>query len=171
MLSLDSQEWCTLQDAYGYAHAIPALLTQLESYPVYESWQSEPYFSLTNALCHQGDVFSASYAAVPHFVRLLSKNPLNAHWALYSFPACIEQCRLNGNAPEIPEFLSESYFSSLAEIPRIVAAAAEGPWDELRCRVLLATVAVVKGHPQLSEAIDMLDPKTLDGLFKQWRLE
>jgi len=165
MLHLDSPRWNTLQHAYGGASDIPGLLRQLEAYPAYEDWRSEPYFSLSSALCHQGDIYSASYAAVPHFIRLLDSNP-GASWALYSIPGAIEQCRLKGNAPEIPIDLREVYFSSLAEMPRIVAKAAAAPWDELRCRVLLATVAVVKGHLALSEAIDMLDPSMLEGLFE-----
>lgn len=170
MLPLDSPLWNSLEHAYGYASDIPALLAQLENYPPYDNWQSEPYYSLTNALCHQGDIYSASYAAVPHFVRLLSLNP-KASWALYSFPAVIEQCRLKGKAPEIPEYLSKSYFSSLNRIPGIVAAAAEAPWDELRCRALLSTIAAVKGHQLLSEAIDMLYPKELERLTNHWNSE
>ena len=167
MLPLDHPQWGSLRHAYGPAGDIPAMLRSLEDYPPYLDWKSEPYFSLTNALCHQGDIFNASYAAVPHFVRVLSTDPLKASWALYSIVGAIEQCRLKGRGPQIPAELSDSYFSALSELPQIIAAAAKAPWDEVRCRALVATIAVAKGHLALSEAIDLLDPKTVEGFLRE----
>jgi|SRR5688572_17897905 hypothetical protein len=167
MLPLESPLWSTLTHAYGKADDIPDLIRQLEGLPEFVDFKSEPYYSLSSALCHQGDVYTASYAAVPHFVRILAENPANAPWALYSLPGAIEQCRLAGRAPDIPAPLSESYFSALAQIPGIAAVAAQAPWDELRCRVILATIAVAKGQPGLSEAIDMLTPAAIKRLLDE----
>lgn len=167
MLSLDHPQWRNLRHAYGSAGDIPAMLKALENYPPYLDWKSEPYFSLNSALCHQGDIYDASFAAVPHFVRILSRDPINAPWALFSIPGAIEQCRLKGSALQIPAELSDSYFSALSELPQIIATAAKAPWDELRCRTLIATIAVVKGQLALSEAIDLLDPKAVDAFLRE----
>jgi hypothetical protein len=70
-LPLDSPRWSELDHAYGKAAGIPALLRHLESFPP-SSPDDEPWFSLWSALAHQGDVYPASFAAVPHVVRALA---------------------------------------------------------------------------------------------------
>lgn len=62
MLSLDSPRWGELEHAYGSAVDVPALLGALRDFPKSEG-QREPWFSIWSALAHQGDVYSASFAA------------------------------------------------------------------------------------------------------------
>jgi hypothetical protein len=61
-------DWSALDHAYGAADDIPALLRQARAAPAPRDYRDEPWFSLWSALCHQGDVFTASYAAVPELV-------------------------------------------------------------------------------------------------------
>jgi len=67
MLSLESPRWSELTHAYGCASDIPALLRQLMAVSDANA-DEEPWFTLWSALAHQGDVYSASFAAVPHVV-------------------------------------------------------------------------------------------------------
>lgn len=67
MLNLDSPKWSELDHAYGKASDIPDLLRQLETIPNPDD-NSEPWLSLWSSLAHQGDIYSASFAAVPHIV-------------------------------------------------------------------------------------------------------
>lgn len=53
-------EWSKLQDAYGPADAVPALLAALDPDPAAEVWTE-----LWSRICHQGTVYSASYPALP----------------------------------------------------------------------------------------------------------
>ncbi|MFJ8164304.1 hypothetical protein ACIRBY_25740 [Streptomyces sp. NPDC096136] len=53
-------DWSRLRHAYGCAEDIPALLEQIASEPSPEHWSD-----LWSALCHQGSVYSASFAALP----------------------------------------------------------------------------------------------------------
>ncbi|WP_445277460.1 hypothetical protein [Streptomyces sp. DSM 41033] len=53
-------DWSQLSHAYGSAEDIPALLDQIASEPSPERWND-----LWSALCHQGSVYSASFAALP----------------------------------------------------------------------------------------------------------
>lgn len=53
-------DWSQLSHAYGSAEDIPALLDQLASEPSPGRWND-----LWSALCHQGSVYSASFAALP----------------------------------------------------------------------------------------------------------
>jgi len=53
-------DWPRLSHAYGSAEDIPALLARIASEPDPELWND-----LWSALCHQGSVYSASFAALP----------------------------------------------------------------------------------------------------------
>ncbi|MFH8620514.1 hypothetical protein ACH4A8_01195 [Streptomyces vietnamensis] len=53
-------DWPQLSHAYGSAEDIPALLARIASEPRSELWND-----LWSALCHQGSVYSASFAALP----------------------------------------------------------------------------------------------------------
>jgi len=71
LLDLDDRRWAELTHAYGSAADIPPLLRHLREFPPATDYRAEPYFSLWTALCHQGPVYPASYAAVPHLVAAL----------------------------------------------------------------------------------------------------
>ncbi|MER6960778.1 MULTISPECIES: hypothetical protein [unclassified Streptomyces] len=53
-------DWSQLSHAYGSAEDIPAQLDRLASDPTPELWSD-----LWSSLCHQGSVYSASFAALP----------------------------------------------------------------------------------------------------------
>lgn len=53
-------DWARLSHAYGSAEDIPGLLDRIEAAPSAELWNG-----LWSALCHQGSVYSASFAALP----------------------------------------------------------------------------------------------------------
>src|SRR5438128_2334868 len=114
MLPLDSPRWSELKDAYGASSGIPALLDDLKALPPDEGSEAEPYFSLWSALCHQGDVYTASYAALPHIAATVKMGPTRAPWSLFLMIACIEIARANGRGPDIPPDLKEDYFAALA---------------------------------------------------------
>ncbi|MFJ8545915.1 hypothetical protein ACIRFH_28670 [Streptomyces sp. NPDC093586] len=56
-------DWSRLTHAYGSAEDIPALLERIASDPTSARWND-----LWSALCHQGSVYSASFAALPWLV-------------------------------------------------------------------------------------------------------
>src|ERR1700750_2021368 len=108
MLDRDSPEWSTLQHASGSATDIPDLFRQHESLPNSEG-NAEPWFSLWSALAHQGDVYTASFAAVPHVVRSLASDPSAASSDYFQFPAWVEICRQR-HAITMPGDLAGDYF-------------------------------------------------------------
>jgi hypothetical protein len=99
MLSLDSPRWATLQHAYGDASDIPELLRQLPDFPPSDG-NKEPWFTIWSSLAHQGDVYSASFAAVPHVVAALATDPVRASGAYFQFPAWVEIRRHRKGDPE-----------------------------------------------------------------------
>ncbi|MEE1821127.1 hypothetical protein PUR61_02760 [Streptomyces sp. BE20] len=58
-------DWSQLSHAYGSAEDIPALLDEIEADPNAERWND-----LWSALCHQGSVYSASFAALPRLTTI-----------------------------------------------------------------------------------------------------
>ena len=119
MLSLDSPRWGELEHAYGSAEDVPALLVALLACPKSEG-QREPWFSIWSALAHQGDVYSASFAAVPHVISVLALNPTHCDSAYFQFPAWVEICRVSKNVP-VPSDLQQTYFDALASLPMLAA--------------------------------------------------
>src|SRR5262245_48478650 len=102
MLPLDDSRWSALLDAYGASSGIPELLARAEKVPEDTGDDVEPYFSLWSALCHQGNVYSASYAALPHLVRIVEENPDKFRWTLLGLVHAIEVARSKGRGPPVP---------------------------------------------------------------------
>ena len=164
-LSLDSPRWGELEHAYGRASDIPDLLRQLVSLPSSADDQ-EPWFSLWSALAHQNDVYSASFAAVPHVVRALTTSPSTADFTYFQFPAVVEAWRQQKDVA-IPDDLRGDYFAALAALPSLVAQAAEREWDEGFLVCALSAVAAAKGFGNVAEAVLEMTPKVADE-FIEW---
>ncbi len=167
MVSLDSPVWSTLQHAYGGASDIPDLLRQLESLPGADG-NTEPWFSIWSALAHQGDVYTASFAAVPHVVRFLASDPSAASFTYFQFPAWVEICRQR-HAMTVPNDLAGDYFDALKTLGTLVCAVIDKIWDRDFLVCALAALAVSKGFALLGEAIQELDDSTAESFLKEIR--
>jgi hypothetical protein len=167
MLSLDSPEWANLKHAYGSASDIPALLRQLDTLPSSEGY-AEPWFSIWSALAHQGDVYSASFAAVPHVVRVLAAAPAAASFVYFQFPTWVEICRQRHKLT-VPDDLSSDYFEALRMLAGLVCAASVREWDSDFLRSALSAMAVSKGFVLMAEAVQELDDNTAERLLEPLR--
>ena len=159
MLPLDSPRWSTLRHAYGPADDIPALLRQLDG---------DPWDALWSALAHQGDVNTASFAAVPHVVGFIAAHPDRAHFQHYLLPTWIEVCRVQAGVA-VPDDLREACEAALAQLPAL-AGAAVPTWPPDFLNVLLAAMAVGRGQPVMAEALLELTP-AVAGDFLTWFAE
>lgn len=169
MLSLESKRWSELEHAYGSATDIPALLERLGELPKSEG-EAEPWFTLWSALTHQGDVYSASFAAVPHVVAALATAPTKADEAFFQFPAWVEICRAK-NDVEIPEELKVPYFESLSRLPSLVSQASSRHWDATFLACALSAIAAAKGQHAIAEAVlEMSSPEVAEE-FLEWYSE
>lgn len=158
MLSLDDPKWANLAHAYGPASNIPDLLRQLAASPGPKSgYRDEPWFTLWSSLCHQGDVYTASYAAVPHVVQIAieTRNPID--FSFFQLPAAIEVARAKGRGPALPSFLDEAYRRGIASLIESVCAHSRDDWDESMVLCVAAAQAVAKGHLRTAEALMNLD--------------
>ncbi len=163
MFKVENYNWANLEHAYGSAQDIPHLLLSLSECPPSSDYESEPYFSLWSSLCHQGDVYSASYAALICIVEILSEKYEKVNYNFFLLPISIEIARLKGNGPELGEF-EQDYYSAIGKIAGLVAKIKTS--DEVFSRVLAAATAVVHGNVKLGEAILELSPDTIDEFFE-----
>ncbi|MFI2810422.1 hypothetical protein [Microbulbifer sp. JSM ZJ756] len=138
--------WEKLNHAYGTAENIPALLEAISVFPDESSYDEEPWFSLWSCLYHQGDIYSASFAAVPEIVKRLAGDPQKASISFFALPASIEVARFKQGLA-VPEELVAEYFHSLAELGRIAAAIIGAEKSNAISRAALAAFAIsVKEH-------------------------
>jgi len=156
MLDLESEKWRSLSHAYGAASNIPQLIEQLKTAPPPKDWKSEPWFSLWSSLCHQFDVYTASYAALPHVVAIAISKPAKDRLEFFSFIGAVEAYRHRKDAPPIPPFLQEDYFSAVEYAARLILDSLVVDWDEEEMIVLLGVYSIARGHYRLGNAIIFL---------------
>ena len=168
MLSLESPAWSALRHAYGPAEDIPSLLRAVATDPATSSPSEGPWFELWSALYHQGNIYAASFAAVPHVVQILADHPTIACFDFFLLPALIEVARQQKSVA-VSADLSEAYFQAVARLPVLAGAAAGRPWDANLCRSVLAAVAAAKSQADTAELlIEIEDEDTSEVL--EWYL-
>jgi hypothetical protein len=145
MLELDDPHWKELRHAYGPASDLPSLLKAAarDLRPGHRS--GTPWFELWSALCHQEDVFSASYAALPHLIALAPEHLRRRSWDAMFLASMIEICRAEGRGPGIPPLLAKAYTEAVSRGARIASEAIGQAWDEDAKRVLAASEAALGG--------------------------
>ena len=139
MLSLDDNRWNNLTGGYRMKCDPRPLLAQLES----EQTREAAWRGLWEELHHQGDVGEASYASVPHLVRIHRKSGI-VDWNTYAMVAIIELARGKGNNPEVPTWLEEDYLRAIRELAEIGAAETWRTEEPDAVRATLSVIAIVK---------------------------
>ena len=100
MLELDDRRWSELEGGYRVPFDPRPALRQLErGVGLSDAWRE-----LWDGLHHQGDVGLASYAAVPHLVRIHAAHAA-ADWNTYALLEVIEWERHVDRNPTIPDWL------------------------------------------------------------------
>ncbi|MDQ4122759.1 MAG: hypothetical protein M3209_15080 [Acidobacteriota bacterium] len=161
MLDLQSSRWNELSGAYGNASDIPILLEQLKTASPPVSYESEPWFSLWSALCHQSDVYTASYAAIPHIVAIAASKPLSERLDYIHFVSAVEAYRHKRTAPSIPSDLERFYNLAIEQTSTLILECLQKDWAEEDYQVLLGALAVVRGKYKLGWAITELENETV----------
>jgi hypothetical protein len=167
MIELRDPRWQTLSHAYGSAADIPDLLRQLDGATGPKiGHESEPWFSLWSSLCHQGDVYDASYAALPHIVEIACNAKEAIDFSFFQLPAAIEIARNSGNGPPVPTDLTEAYSEAVSRLTECVALHRHEDWDEPTLLSAASALAAAKGHHRVAEAIMNLDDDLITRLIE-----
>lgn len=126
---MSDTRWDALEHAYGPASNIPGLLDLARRAPASRTYTDEPWFSLWSALCHQSDVYTASYAAVPELVDIADarSRDRDAVRDCLLLASVIElersQPEFEQRPPAMPPELGPAYESAVAKGERLARVA------------------------------------------------
>ncbi len=140
MLSLDDKRWEKLEGGYRTPFDPRPLLSRLDTH----KGMKAVWHDLWEELHHQGDVGEASYAAVPHLVRIYRKRGA-IDWNTYAIVAVIELARDDGKNPEVPKWLAKDYFQAIRDLAEVGAVQVLKTKDPEEIRAILSILAISAG--------------------------
>jgi hypothetical protein len=149
-MNFDDPQWSRLLGGYRVPYDPRKALLALEQGDEAEkAWEE-----LWTELFHQGDVGEASYAAVPHLVRIHAARGV-ADWNTYALVASIEIARRAGHNPELPARLSDAYHAAWRELVTLALHDLETAEKPTLVISTLGVIAIGKGQFTLGQlAID-----------------
>ncbi len=147
-------DWSALRQAYGSAEGIPDLLDRASMDTRAGHVPESAWFEVWSSLCHQGTVYTASYAATPRLVEIARTRSGRSQIDPLLLIGCIELGRLEGG-PAIPLDLQSAYSQALDEARALLAAALEAEHGALEHKALSGSLAALAGR--VEEANTILD--------------
>lgn len=99
-------------------------------------------------LYHQGDVGSASFAAIPDLVELIATSS-KLDWNAYAMLASVEEARTIGGVL-VPSSLADAYSAAWAKVQSFALQHLADAADDELVRSLLAVIAHAKGQHSLA---------------------
>jgi hypothetical protein len=164
-MDLDDRIWATLEGGYKIPYNASRPLKKLRD-ATRQNEFAVIFAELWDNLHHQGDVGIASYLAIPQLVSIcINKKSLD--WNFIGLCVVIENCRLDGNNPELPEEYHNSYFESLSQLERYLLLNFKSITDQTALRLSLALFATVNGQPDLGKAIEILEEDLLQEFLEE----
>ena len=140
MLKLDDPRWSEMEGGYRIPFDPRPLFGKLQANHDVEAVWNE----LWNELHHQGDVGEASYAAVPHLVRIHRERGV-PDWNTYALVATIELARDSAGNPSMPDSLKPGYDNAIQELADLGRVELSRVKDDENVRSILAILAISKG--------------------------
>ena len=153
MVEPSTLEWRELRHAYGPATDIPELLTKAQTDTRRGHITDSTWFRLWSALCHQGDVYSASYAAVPHVVGLAELPAYRSNYDPLLLASNIEASRLEGRGPALASDIGAAYRYALQKGLILAQKELEAASDLDSRRAFGGCVAVLQGDLDAARAL------------------
>jgi hypothetical protein len=136
--------WTRMKGGYRVPYDPRSALLALEGGQTKVAWHE-----LWENLHHQGDVGEASYAAVPHLVRIHERRgapDLNTYLML----AVIDKARHSSHNPEIPPDLRDAYEAAWGRLVEIGLRELATATDLDLVSSIIAVIAIGKGQPLLA---------------------
>jgi len=146
-------DWPALSHAYGPAADIPALLVMAETDTRGGHISGSTWFDLWSALCHQGDAYSASYAAVPFLIRIAELPAYGDRYDPLLLAASIEVSRLEGRGPALSGDLEETYGAAMQRGGELAARALAQPLNVDSHRAFEGCGAAFGGDHEVARSI------------------
>jgi hypothetical protein len=191
MLQLDSPRWSKLEHAYGYAAVDTSAPTGWSATGGFHGYQDisntvqclerlsknsqrlplsewEPWETLVSCLCHQGTIYSASFAAVPHIVEIGLRSAAihEIDVGFFLLPTIIEQARLSGQQPQVEEDILRYYQDAIHRLHDLAHAVRNHSWPPEYAATIAAATTVSKGHLQLSKCfLECAETRTVEAIL------
>ncbi|MGA2257068.1 MAG: hypothetical protein ABSG53_20645 [Thermoguttaceae bacterium] len=159
MIPLDDPKWKDLKGAYGIPYDPSPDLLRLER-------GEDVWDTLWEELHHQGDVGEASYAAVPHLVRI-AKGARSRDWNFYGLISTIEIERHRKSNPSLPKWLAEGYKVAWNELLALALDDLLRVSDPLTVQSILGAVALAKGALKLGAMLSYSDQSEIEDLLEE----
>ena len=139
MLSLNDKRWNELKGGYRIPFDPRPIFQRLESgTDIQGCWQE-----LWQGIYHQGDVGEASFAAVPHLVRIY-QNRGKIDWNTYALVTSIELARNVGKNPDVPSWLRQGYEDAINRLAMTCLGELPHANEKETIRSMLAVIAIWK---------------------------
>jgi hypothetical protein len=159
MMELNDSRWQKLKGGYKIEYdATPALRRlELDKAVWNELWEN---------LHHQGNVGEASYAAVPHIVKIC-QTVAERDWNLYALVSTIEIERHRKTNPPIPSWLLKEYEHAWQDLLQLGLMDLQKTTDPILIRSILGTIAIARGNRKLGTLLVELDTSEIDELLEE----
>lgn len=155
MPELDDPKWSHLEGGYRKPYDASQALKRLAA------GEGDAWAELWENLHHQGDVGEASYAAVPHLVRIAGASA-QRDWNVYALVALIEIERHRKSNPPLPSWLHTEYESAWREIEALALRDLSTTRDALVIRSALSVVALARGERKLGALLAYVDESEIE---------
>lgn len=159
MLELNDPRWKALRGGYKVSYDASAALSRMER-------GENVWDELWKELHHQGDLGEASYAAVPHLVRIAGANG-ERDWNFYGLVSTIEVERHRLANPQLPDWLVADYGDAWSQVLDLALADLRRPKDPLTVRAMLGAIALAKQHLKLGAWIALADESEIDEALEE----
>ena len=160
MIELDDTNWQNFNGGYRIPFDASVSLKLLEL----DEDDEVAWNELWENLHHQGDVDIASFAAVPHLVRLHSRKA-STNWQFMGLISTIEVSRWSNENPDIPAGLIDDYINALNQAKALGLDRMMFNGTAEYQTSYFSLLASLHGNHQLAQAILALDSDVIADLL------
>lgn len=166
MLEFTDARWSRLAGGRRTAFDPRRALSHLDSgVGVERAWAE-----LWDGLHHQGDVDTASYAAVPHLVGIHRRRDV-PDWNTYALLGTIERERGARGNPPIPDWLANEYQGAWRDVVALALRDVARSDDPLLVRAALGAIAMARGLRRTAEVLLDFTEDELGEMVSRYRGE
>jgi hypothetical protein len=128
---------------------------------------SAAWRELWNELYHQGDVGEASYAAIPHLVRIYEANGAPDS-NIYHMAAIIEHARRKDHNPDLPADFQKDYEAAWDRLVALGLRELTGTNDPTLISAIISVLAMQKGQHALGSFAAFFDESERVEMLADW---
>lgn len=147
-MEFGDSRWSTLKGGYRVPYDPRVALRLLQD----GSDDTSAWDELWENLYHQDDVDLASFAAVPHIVRIARVREAR-DWQFYALPGAIELRRAADDNPDLPDFLRLEYTSAWVALRALALEDLRADGPALLSRSALGVIALATGQRRAAQVM------------------